>query len=75
MHVNRQIEIDWMLENYRKSKHYTDHIAAYEADKNSRKAILDELTERQSEWNIGTIQQRKAARQRLVKEIQGRDEE
>jgi len=71
-HVNRKIEIDWMLEQYRTSKHYKDHKAAYDADREVRQAIVRELEERKEEWNVGSIGARRKARDKLVKEIMER---
>ena len=75
VHVNKQIEIDWMLENYRSSKHYKDHLNAYAADKEERAAILDELWDRKDEWNRGTLAERRKSRDAIVKEIRGRNAE
>jgi len=71
--VNRRIEVDWMLDNYRSTKSYKDRLAEYQAERELRQAVVRELNERQSEWNSGTISQRKAARKRLIEEIRNRE--
>jgi len=71
--VNHKIEIDWMLDQYRASKNYKDRLAEYQADRDLRQAIVRELSERQSEWNSGTIQYRKQARAAIIKEIRARE--
>ena len=74
-HVNRKIEIDWMLENYRNTKHYRDHKAAYDGARQAREDILAELREREPEWNAGSIKARKLAKAQIIKEIQARGDE